>query len=253
MKFKEPVKGVEIECKVVRLSELRLHRYQRDLSSGLVGKLVNSIGYGFVNPLIVNSKGEVLDGQHRIEALKKLTSSEDPKVPVFVVPDSWELLPLRLNVEKTDNVKDKCTKLHKLYLDQFIENPEMSEVELNAASGYMPCLFTLAFSYCESGLKSPSLVETCIKKFDGIIEQPLMETITIRRLRGERVQELADLVDEIAMENGFRDFNLKKAVISKSTMQLWGRARSAGMDFDDAMSELVETIEMTDWSRFGDR
>ncbi len=251
MKFREPIKKTELEFKLVNFNELRDHKYQRDVSTGLVSKLVMSVGYGFVNPLIVNSKMEVLDGQHRVKALQKLATRDEMMVPVIVVPDDWELMPLRLNVEKTDNIKDKCTKLHKLYLDQVSDFPEMLETELNPASNYLPHLFTLAFSFCESALPSPSLVETCVKKFDGILEMELIEAVDIRRARGRRVAELAALVDEIAVENGFRDFNLKKAVISKSTMNLWGRARTAGMDFDDALSDLVEQIEMTDWSGFG--
>ncbi len=251
MKYKEPVKKEELEFKLVKLSDLKIHEYQRDLSSGLVSKLANSLWNGFIMPLIVNKDMEILDGQHRYIALKeKILNDENPEVPVIVVPGTWEEIPLYLNIEKGDNVKDKCTKLYKLYMDKFMDDPSLKESELNPACQWQPYLWTLAFAYVEGNLPSPSLVETTIKKFDGGLDLCLDESIDIRRSRAEKVCRLADLVNEIASENGFRDFNLKKAVLTKSTSALWGRSRTLGLEFDQAIQELEDQISMTDWSGF---
>lgn len=251
MRYKEPVRKQTFEFKLVPVNELIPGKFQRDLSTGLKNKLRSSVSHGFVIPVICVETPdglEVIDGQHRLAAL----DNPDAKVPVIIVPKEFRERPLHLNIEKGDNIKDKCTKIYNLYIYYFQENPELEERELLPAARFEPSLFTLAFAYQEKGLKSPSLVETVIKKFDHVIDGSLMYAIDLRRFRADKVVELENLVNDIAKEYGFNDFNLKKAVISKSSMALWGRQRNLGLEFEEGMDALMEKIELSDWSGFGD-
>lgn len=251
MKYKDPINGNQYEFKLINVADLRPGRYQRDISSGLVSKLWLSVAKGFVCPIIVNKDYEILDGQHRLEALIKVVG-EEAKVPCIVVTGDWDLLPLTFNIEKSDNIKDKCVKLHRLYLDLVDNEPHTNENDINRSCGNQPYLWTLAFAYVEEGLESPSLVENAVKKFDGRVDLDLINAVGERRRRAHKVKELSDLVNEIASEYGFRDFNLKRAVLSKSTMALWGRSRTLDVDFDEAIEQLIEQIELSDWSGYGD-
>jgi len=253
MKYKEPVRGNVFEFKLVPINDFVGGQFQRNLSTGLVNKLVMSIDRGFVIPVVAvakdNGEYEIIDGQHRIENLRK--RSDDCMVPTIVVPEEFKFRPLLLNIEKGDNIKDKCDKIYNLYIWHAQNKPEIEEKELLPAAGFEPSLFTLAFSYNEFTLASPSLVETVTKKFDSVIDDTVESAIIERRNRARKVSDLANLVDEIALENGFKDFNLKRAMISKSSMVLWGRARLLDIDFYDGINSLMDQIEQTDWSGYG--
>ena len=106
-----PVTSKTVELHMVSLGDLQVSRFQRPLSSALVKSLVMSSHFGFINPpicVITDGVYEVIDGQHRIEALKEHQVSPNTEIPVIVAPPEWRELVLCLNIEKTDNVKDKC-------------------------------------------------------------------------------------------------------------------------------------------------
>lgn len=256
LKFAEPMGGKTLEFALIPVSRLLPGEYQRDLSTGLVNKLLKSTSVGFAIPLVVTPAGdgryEVLDGQHRLATLQKIKEGVDVSIPCVITPPSmFKEHPLLLNLEKGDNIKDKCTKVHAVYMKALTLFPEKEESDLLPATSFQPHLFTLAFSYAEKGLASPSLVETVVKKFDSTLSGALSVVVSERRERAQKVSDLEGLVDSIARQNNIRDFNLKKAIISKSSMSLWGRSRSTGDDFDTSMQMLMSAIEETDWSAYG--
>ena len=103
-------------------------------------------------------------------------------------------------------------------------------------------------------LASPSLVKTAIKKFDDWLELPLAEAIHIRRSRGEAIAYLAKTVNEVAERDGLigqGSHLLKSSIMSKTTMALWGRAKSTDNGFDQAIQAMLEHILNNDWSWLG--
>jgi hypothetical protein len=260
MKFIDLVKGHDFEFTLVDRDKIINSPYQRVLSSALVKKLVNSVGEGFLVPVILVKDGKkflVIDGQHRLAALDYVMKSNEFKVPAIVVPTHFRDLPLFYNIEKTDNIKDKCEKLYRLYTDK--AQTELTEWDILASSNYEPYLFTLAFAYCESGLKSPSLVEPPIKKVDrGHITEvdgdgyharlPLSVAIEVRRERGAMAAQLEQTVEEVCQNLSITDFNLKRAIVSKASQALWGMRRKVEEPFDEAIGMLMNQIVEMDWS-----
>jgi len=248
MKFKEPVKGLDLEIKLVALNDLYLSKYQRQPSPALTNRLVSSLDVGFIDPLLITPSLEVIDGQHRIEALKKILSG-DALIPCVVVPETLRHRPLAWNIEKVDNIKDISQKLYYLYMD-VSEWPESTEKNIGAASLYTPSYITLAFSFMENNLGSPSLVQGAVKKLDKefFIQTPLTEAVDIRRSMAMKARNLEDCVYETAEEWRINDFNLKKALITKSSQAIWGRKTKLEETFDEGMEKLIEEIRDGNWS-----
>jgi len=241
----DPVTGKEMRLELVEARQLREGRYQRPLSSSLVGKLHVSVGHGFVIPIaaVETPEGlEVVDGQHRLRALVD-SRGDEVMVPVVVVPKEWHTNPLLLNIEKADNVKDKCEKVYRLYVDFLEEGPEREERECFAPA-IPPHLLSLASAYKELGLQSPSLVETLIKKLDHYLSLPLEEAVEIRRGRAGKLVEIEREV--LALE--IRDFNLRKAVVSQASQKLWGRKRMITVPCEEGLEAVLQVIRESDWS-----
>ena len=260
MDYKEPIKGHIFKFEMIRRGDLVGFPYQRPFSSALSKKLINSVSAGFITPVIAveGPNGyEVIDGQHRLATVDQVQYGEDVLIPTIIVPEEFRNYPLFLNIEKSDNIKDKCQKLHRLYVDK--AQTDETESDIMPAANYESYLFTMAFAHIESGLQSPSLVEPPIKKIDksyltrqkenGLFEpMPVSEAIEIRRARGVMARQLEDAVQAVADENSISDFNLKRAIVSKSSQALWGMRRKIDDPFEDAISSLIDQINEMDWS-----
>lgn len=266
MEYIEPVKENEFNFKLIPRSDLKLSPYQREFSGTLVNRLVNSVDQGFIIPLIVieisHGLYEIIDGQHRLGALDKSSAKDDPEIPCIVLPSGYKDLPLFYNIEKTDNIKDKATKIHSLYLDK-LDNSSTTETSIMKAINYEPYLFTIAFSYMEYELKSPSLIESPVKKLDKDVlyhleggyrvSLSLEEAIEYRRTYARLAAQLEETVSDVANDNDIRDFNLKKSIVSQSSKQLWGNARKLSDGPQSGLENLIEQINMMDWSWLGNK
>lgn len=254
MKFKEPVLGLPCEFRMIERSSLRNSPYQRDLSDSLISRIVDSVDKGFLVPLIVVSVPiedvyEIIDGQHRLGAADRHSRGETYLLPCVIVPSHLKNLPLILNVEKADNIRDKSVKIHALYMTAVEAHPDdWTEQKLITAVGYQPYLFTMAFGYKEALIDSPSLVEPLVKKLDKVtLEEALTITVEIRRSRGILAKAVEVVINEAAEKYGIKDFNLKKSILSQSSMELWGRKRNIGVNFQEGVEQIVEVIQSTSW------
>jgi hypothetical protein len=265
--YEEPVLGETFIFAMVPREDLVISPYQRDCSSTFVNKLLNSVGKGFIMPLVAvgaEAPYEVIDGQHRLAAFDKTLSQENTCIPTIILPSAFRDYPLFYNIEKGDNIKDKAQKLYKIYVDKTQTESEQTERQLAASANYEPYLWTIAFAFCEAGLKSPSLVESVVKKLDNkeiveVLEDgvhqplPLSDAIEERRAHAQRAVDLERLISSISEMYGITDFNLKKSIISQTTQNLWGRKRKLDVDFYEGMDALTGAIDDTDWSWLGRR
>lgn len=252
--FTEPVLKEQLAFAMIKFTNLRPGHYQRTLSTTFAGQMTKSMINGFICPILVCEDGEggyeVLDGQHRIYALSSLGANVETEVPCIILPPKFKNLPLIFNVEKDDNIKDICSKLHSLYVefvDKFGE--EMQENALAGSAMGQPYYITLAFAHMEFGLESPSLVESVVKKLDrDFFHETLLDSVDARRVMAAKAKELEQVVAAIALKFRITDYNLKKSIISKSSMEIWGRARSASETYFEGMDMLIKKIEETNWS-----
>ena len=254
MHYKEPVHGLDIEFTILPREVLIMSPFQRPLSNGLKNKLVSSISHGFIIPLVVIDSGnglyEIIDGQHRLEGLDVM--NETGKVPCIIVPIAFKFYPMMLNIEKADAIKDKCVKIAALYSWYVEHKPESPESDMIGAVSFQPSLFSLAMGYTTDVIPAPSLVETLANKVDNTLDMTVAEGLPERRRRGDRLGEICSEVNRIAEEVGFRDFNLKKAVVSKTTGLLWGRKRNVDVDFDEGVDAVLGQMRESDWWGFGE-
>jgi len=256
MQYEDPIAKMQIRFEMVLRERLTMSPYQRDRSEPLTKKLLDSVIHGFIIPVVAVERDgslEVIDGQHRIAAVDKVRP-DGWLVPTLICPEKMINLPLLLNIEKADTLKDRCTKIYNFYMDR-VEAGDETESKVIEASLFQPYLITLGFAYREYKLSSPSLVESVTKLLDGTLFQPgtqipmaLSEALQVRRNRADAVTKLERIVTEICQENSITDYNLKRAIISRSKEKLWGRKRSVDVSFEEGMASLVMTIMETDWS-----
>ena len=252
-RFTEPVKSYELTLWELSLNEIDLSPYQRQVSTLLKNRLATtSISKGFFVPVLVVRVGDrfiLIDGQHRIEALGKV--SQNATILAIELPKHMKHYPLIYNVEMSDKIKDICLKVYALYVDHAQKDPEAMEKDLGPFIAWQPHYATLAFAHVEHELSSPSLVETAVKKFDGWIDGALQYALLERRLRGQKVAELEQVVNEVAASAGIGGqgaFQLKGAIVSKTNVAIWGKKRSVDEDFNSAISMMIEHIYSRDWS-----
>jgi hypothetical protein len=253
--FQDPVHGIPLALWEIDYMELKNSPFQRVESTNLRNKLAQSINVGFFVPLLIVFKDGVpliVDGQHRYHAFMRAKGA----FPILCIeiPERFMYNALIYNIEASDKIKDTCTKVHSMYNHFVIETPEKSEKTLAEYLLDTPYYISLAFAYVDYELSSPSLVETVVKKFDGWIDAPLPVAAEERQRRGQAIAKLEATVNEVAARDGIGGsgaFQLKSAIVSKSSGALWGRKRNVGEDFHYALGMLTEHILISDWSFLG--
>lgn len=258
MEFKEPAHGLTCRFEMIHRSLLVNSPFQRAQATTLVNKLSASIYNGFIVPLIVVEEAGVylyIDGQHRLAALDKIVSTNDFYVPCIVVPKHFKERPLIYNIEKSDNIRDISTKVYNLYMFFAESDPEMKEIDLAAPVNFMSYAISIAFAYVELGLKSPSLVEDLCSQVDKkkFFQDPLKDAIVFRRNYAVLIQRLENVVNETVETYGIKDFHLKEAIISKTKQKIWGSRAKIEMPFEQAIEQVIDGIQESDWSWMGGR
>jgi hypothetical protein len=110
-----------------------------------------------------------------------------------------------------------------------------------------PHLLSLAFAYGVCSLSSPALVDSIAKKLDNFLVNEIFEARKTRVERGQLLKGLEARVEEICSMYDVRDFNLRKAVISRTSMKLWGRSKP-DESFEDGIAVLMNALEEGDFS-----
>ncbi len=249
-KYKEPVKGVEIEFGLADIDEIKRPPFQRDLSELLVQRLFISMEkLGFLHPIIVyedeTPNGEkalfVVDGQHRLEAARMLNVSE---VPVLKIPKELALNIMEFNTEKPPNVREKAIQTYRLYNEFLNREPQLSESEL---ADYIeePHYITLGFVLEELSKKFPAgAFENLLKKIDAFLDSPLEEAVKERRRRAKKVYEVGETLNRVYEELGLTNALIKTELVRKAVQKVYGkRVRTIEDDFYTALEKVKKALE----------
>lgn len=242
--FIEPVRNRELKLAYFNVAELDVPPFQRDVSPSLVKSLGKAIEkLGFLVPIVVvpvEGKFYVIDGRHRLEAVKSLGISE---ILAVVVDPSYYHYILELNTEKPPNVKDKSKQAYRLYVDLLKENPTMVEEDITT---YVeePYYITLGFAIEEIDPKFPAgFYDEFLSKIDNFLYRPLEEAVEERRRRAKAVYELNQVVNEKFEELALDNALLKGEIVRKGVQKAFGvRVRVIDEEFYRAIERLKEAV-----------
>ncbi len=190
MSIKEPINSLELKLANIHIDNLEIPSFQRKVSNYLVKIIKNSIeNLGFIVPIIVtedNGKFTVIDGQHRVLAIKKYFS-DVKKIPAIIVPKSLKYKLHYLNTHIKPNLKIAALQQLKIYLYFAKSLPEREEI--NLASTINPALVTLGMALkIEDSLKA-SLIFPSLKKLDLLLPISIKEANQLRQKNAKLVVE----------------------------------------------------------------
>lgn len=242
MRYREPVGKVEVEFKLIPLSELKPAPFQREISEAHVKKLSEAIlkvGM-FIDPLVVYEKGGtyyVVNGQHRLEAYRNLFS--EGELPCIVIPEEKAKYIITLNTEKSPSIKDKSTEALKIYREMLPLNVTEREI-LDFITE--PCYVTFGILYERNERFPASALHSLIKRIDKPIEKPLSEAFEERKKRADRLEELYENyylpIRNKLLEKGVNQLYVGQIIASR--INPFGRKRIIEEDFDSAMDKIIE-------------
>lgn len=245
--FTEPINDIELELWFIPATMLKVSSYQRKFSKPLMHKIARSIAKGFFTPLLVileDDTWQIVDGQHRWGAI--INVKGNVSIPCIRIPERFKDYALIYNVEKSDDIKDRCRKVYEMYSNFVLDYPERPE---NFIAEYIPepHLLSLSFAHMENGVTTLSLVETCIKKFDFFLDTKMQIAISTRQHRGTLVAMLIEAIKDAALSAGVTDYFVKQSIMGKTNKALWEGKRQVDVPFDEGMEKSIAHIQDTDW------
>jgi ParB family chromosome partitioning protein len=252
--FEDPVKKQPLKLALFRLEEIEVPPFQRDISESLRKQLELAIDkLGFLTPIVVVPKGGkyyVVDGRHRLEAMRGLGARE---ILAIVVDEKMYHYILEFNTEKPPNVKEKAKQAYRLYMDFYREDPNLIEDELYT---YLkePMLITFGFAIEEFDKRFPaSFYESFVEKIDDFLRVPLSEGVVERRNRAKALIELNDIVNQKYAEFGWENALLKGEILRKAVQKAYGvRVRTIEDDFYSAVERVKQDCQELSQEDFGD-
>ncbi len=246
MKFREPLKGYELEFAILPVEKIVIPSIQRELSDMHIKRLMESMEkVGFVEPLSVvpDGKGsyEVINGQHRLEAGRQLGMKE---FPAIILPPELKNYIIALNIEKVPSLKDRAHQAYEIFTTHLKENPELPEYRLEkfVEEAY---LITVGFVVDRFGdRKFPGYAfEKVLKKVDFFLESPLSLAEEEREKRAKVLLSAKEVLNKRYEELGLKNALQKEAIVSKALQSIYGRyVRVIGDDFYTVFEKLMEAI-----------
>ncbi len=251
--FEDPVKKQPLKLVMFNLEEVKRPPFQRDISESLKKHLEMAIEkLGFLTPIVVVEKDGnyyVVDGQHRLEAMKELGARE---ILAILADESLYHHILEFNTEKPPNVKEKSKQAYRLYNELYNQDPELIESELFT---YFkdPVYITFGFVLEEIEARFPaSFYESFVSKIDEFLDAPLKDAIEERRKRAQALYELNQVVNEKFAELGFENALQKGEIVRKAVQRAFGvRVRVIEEEFYEAIERVKEACKELTPEDFG--
>ncbi|AEH44680.1 ParB domain protein nuclease [Thermodesulfatator indicus DSM 15286] len=243
-RYKDPVKNQELCLSLFQVDEILIPSFQRDLSEGLKRNLELAIEkLGFLHPIVVVEGDEgyyVVDGRHRLEALKELGYQE---IIGIIAPQELALHILEFNTEKPPNVKEKSKQAYRLFYEFLEKEPQTLEIDL-ISFFKEPSLITFGFILEEFEPRFPaSFYESFVSKIDNFLHEPLEEASKERRRRAEKLVELNQQVNETYARLGLTNALLKGEIVRKAVQRAYGiRVRKIDDEFYEAIEKVKEAL-----------
>ncbi len=247
MKFREPIKGLELEFAIIPSERIIIPSIQRELSDMHIKRLMESIEkVGFVEPISVvpTEEGyyEVINGQHRVEAGRQLGIKE---FPAIILPPSAKDHIIALNIEKVPSLKDKAHQAYEIFMSYLQKDPSLPEYRLETfiEDAY---LITVGFVVDREGDKKlPGYAfEKVLKKVDAFLEKPLSEAETERQERAKVLLRAKEVLNKKYEELGLKNALQKEAIVSKAFQKAYGKyVRVLSEDFYTVFDKLMSAIE----------
>ncbi|MCS7150326.1 MAG: ParB/RepB/Spo0J family partition protein [Caldimicrobium sp.] len=255
--FEDPVKRQPLKLALFSLEDISTPPFQREISESLKKHLEMAIEkLGFITPIVVvpkDGKYYVVDGRHRLEAMRDLGARE---ILAIVVDESLYHYILEFNTEKPPNVKEKSKQAYRLFMDFYKENRSIREEDLFTYFKE-PMLITFGFAIEEFDNRFPaSFYESFLSKLDNFLDLPLNEAVEERRKRAQALVDLNRVVNEKYAEFGWDNALLKGEIVRKAFQKAYGlRVRTIGEDFYSAIERVKEACEeltIEDFSGLGE-
>ncbi|MFN3568580.1 MAG: ParB/RepB/Spo0J family partition protein [Caldimicrobium sp.] len=252
--FEDPVKRQPLKLALFKIEEIEAPPFQRDISESLKKHLEMAIEkLGFLTPIVVVPKGGkyyVVDGRHRLEAMRELGARE---ILAIVVDESLYHYILEFNTEKPPNVKEKAKQAYRLYTDFLKDDATLIEEDLFVYFKE-PMLITFGFAIEEFDSRFPaSFYESFVSKIDEFLKLPLERAAEERRKRAKSLIELNQVVNEKYAEFGWENALLKGEIVRKAVQKAFGlRVRTIEEEFYLAIERVKEACKGLSTSDFGE-
>ncbi|MFN3406852.1 MAG: ParB/RepB/Spo0J family partition protein [Caldimicrobium sp.] len=252
--FEDPVKRQPLKLALFKIEEIEAPPFQRDISESLKKHLEMAIEkLGFLTPIVVVPKGGkyyVVDGRHRLEAMRELGARE---ILAIVVDESLYHYILEFNTEKPPNVKEKAKQAYRLYTDFLKDDATLIEEDLFVYFKE-PMLITFGFAIEEFDSRFPaSFYESFVSKIDEFLKLPLERAAEERRKRAKSLIELNQVVNEKYAEFGWENALLKGEIVRKAVQKAFGlRVRTIEEEFYLAIERVKEACKELSTSDFGE-
>ncbi|NPA40052.1 MAG: ParB N-terminal domain-containing protein [Thermodesulfobacteria bacterium] len=251
--FEDPVKRQPLKLAMFKIDEVHRPPFQRDISESLKKHLEMAIEkLGFLTPIVVvekDGKYYVVDGQHRLEAMRDLGARE---ILGIIADESLYHHILEFNTEKPPNVKEKSKQAYRLYNDLLREDPSLIEEELFT---YFkdPVYITFGFALEEFDSRFPaSFYESFVSKIDHFLNMPIGEAAEERRKRAEALVDLNQVVNEKYAEFGWENALMKGDIVRKAVQRAFGvRVRTIEEEFFAAVERVKEACRELTPEDFG--
>ena len=252
--FEDPVKKQPLKLVLFDIDEVQRPPFQRDISESLKKHLEMAIEkLGFLTPVVVvpkDGKYYVIDGMHRLEAMRDLGAKE---ILGILVDESLYHYILEFNTEKPPNVKEKSKQTYRLYQDLLKHDPNIIEGDLFT---YFkdPVFITFGFAIEEFDPRFPaSFYESFVSKIDNFLELPLSESSEERRRRAEALVDLNKVVNEKYAELGWENALMKGEIVRKSVQKAYGiRVRTIEEEFYTAVERVKDACQSLTPADFGE-
>jgi ParB family chromosome partitioning protein len=244
-KYTDPVSKKERVIKLVDINLIEPSPLQREISEKHVENLAKSIAkLGFLDPLIgyeANGKYWIVNGQHRLMALRHLGAQGQIPVLIIGVEDAKYILDM--NIEKAPNIKDKSIEALKVYKEFIKTVPHETEFVVAESVGEI-CLVTFGLCYAMDNRFPASSFFNLIKKIDLPENIPLSDGLELRQQRANKLMELKEIFNQKKqefIEAGYDKMQVGNIIISLANP--WGRKRIIEESFDDGIEMIMERMK----------
>ena len=252
-RYEEPISSKKLVFTILNIDDIQIHDYERTISEEHLKKLMAAISKTgvYIDPITVfkDNRGKyfVLNGQHRLLAMKRLGYEQIPCI-IFDDPEIAKNI-IALNTEKAPDIRDMAKESKSIYMEYLENYPQEPET---IAGKYIEAYYvTCGFAYEKMEKFGGSVLETLMRKVDLFTEHPLKQAVKIRQKRADKLIQIYNKIIEVEQELKEKDIwhpFIRKEIFSH--INPYKRLRVIPDDFDQVIEKLVYNLENFDIASF---